>query len=476
MGCCGFRPFSLDMTQEEKLIHNFEKDLQFENVCLDGFISSVTLPEMSVKDLQSLYEIHHLHKEDLTNDSKYSPFYQRFCKNGSVSTKYICILAILLSSDFEILKAKLLFSLYNDKHLTLNTMNEILTDLTSVSIWIVLAVPSSVLDRETVDCYYKQLESVQKSFCIRKAKSLMHGKKQMNLEEFMEIFMKSLKTRYILKTSGLRTYMMTRYISTQTPQLLHSIVDLKPTLSRSESTRPSYSKQKSVTFNDQITCYHLQNQQQDEIPPEEHLKRGLKAALAEEPTEFLEEYEIVGNYEMEEDTHDILRYEDIIVITHTSNNSALSHGFSDIDPLIDAVTVNTDRDDTSRWCIKPSIYHETVDSYEEIKYGCRVVLRNLCTKKYLSIENLSSFNEAEYQVNCQEKASENSNWIIEPAYDYGNEMWHPSHDIKFKHVDSGLYLCLTIQELEDSQSECWVQPSEASGENELWYIESKTVD
>lgn len=477
MGCCGFRQaFPFNMPPEEKLISKFESDWLFENIRLDGFLSALTLPEMSLTSLQKLYESHGLRKQDLSKDSLYSPFYNKFITEDRVSTKYIYILAILLSSEIEEVKLALLFKLYNTKHLNLTTMNELLTDLTTVSLWILLAVPDSILEKETVNTYYNQLQFIQRRFCIQKAKNLMQGMNEVDLDDFKEIFDRDFKNRCLFRSSELRMYMLNKYqASYKAMPVTADIVDLKTSIPRQDSTISTITKQKSVTFSDEIILYHIQTQQQDEIPAEEHSKVSLRVPVSDEGGK--DTYQAQETYEGDienEETSDILRFYDIIVLTHTSNNLSLYHDFSEKDEM-DTISLNSIRDDTARWILKPIEKQEKSEIEPEVRYGMEVRLKNICTKMYLCIETIGNEDNKIIRITCKKEKNRNSDWVIEPANDYGVEQWHPSHDIVFKHVNTGLFLCVDMQ-MEETESQSVVIPSYIIEGNGLWYIESKTVD
>jgi dolichyl-phosphate-mannose--protein O-mannosyl transferase len=300
----------------------------------------------------------------------------------------------------------------------------------------------------------------------------MQGMNELDLDDFKEIFNSDVKRSFIFRSSGLRMYMLNKYQATHKAMpITADIVDLKTSIPRQDSTISTITKQKSVTFNDEITLYHIQSQQQDELPTEQHFKLNLRVPLSEEGC--IDSYE---GYQVDlenEETSDILMYRDIIVLSHTSNNLALYHDFSDKDE-IDTVSLNSIRDDTARWILKPKEKQEKTELEAEVRYGMEVRLKNICTKMYLRIEKVGDQENEQLIISCNKESSGNTDWIIEPAYDYGTEQWHPSHDILFRHVNTGLFLSVDMQ-TEETESQSVVIPSHSEG-NGLWYIENKTVD
>lgn len=179
---------------------------------------------------------------------------------------------------------------------------------------------------------------------------------------------------------------------------------------------------------------------------------------------------------------EILLYDDILVIAHTSNKHSLhSHGLKyETGSKKQQVTAFEGRDDNDNWTIKGK--HDSSKKHKhtgEVKYYDVIRLKHKLSKKYLSIH---AGHGAPVSTDCQEvcaaeKKHDEVNWVIEPVEDYGTDSWNPQHEIRLRNEATGLYLHISQYNFElgngDSQGEIYAAPKDDSADK--WYVESKTT-
>jgi dolichyl-phosphate-mannose--protein O-mannosyl transferase len=179
---------------------------------------------------------------------------------------------------------------------------------------------------------------------------------------------------------------------------------------------------------------------------------------------------------------EILLYDDILVIAHTSNRNSLHSHHLDYQTGSghQQVTAFGGRDDNDNWIIKGK--HESGKKHKhtgEVKYNDVIRLKHAFSKKYLSIHTGHAAPvSTDYQEVCAAKKKHDEvNWVIEPAEEYGSESWNPQHEIRLRHEATGLYLHISPNNFDlgngDSQGEIYA--AEKSETSDRWFVESKTT-
>lgn len=143
----------------------------------------------------------------------------------------------------------------------------------------------------------------------------------------------------------------------------------------------------------------------------------------------------------EETPGDMLRYGDIIILTHKNTwNSLYSHKHHYMSGSMgQQVVCLSDRNDNDMWKICRGNKDETEN--DAVRYGTVIRLKHKATKAYLSsTEGVPSPYSNEQEITCDKEASEKCDWIMEPTDEFLGEEWTSDHDIKLKHAQTGKYL------------------------------------
>lgn len=143
----------------------------------------------------------------------------------------------------------------------------------------------------------------------------------------------------------------------------------------------------------------------------------------------------------EETPGDMLRYGDIIILTHKNTwNSLYSHNHHYMSGSMgQQVVCLSDRNDNDMWKICRARKDETED--DAVRYGTVIRLEHKATKAYLSSsEGVPSPYSNQQEITCDKEASERCDWIMEPTDEFLGEEWTSDHDIKLKHAKTGKYL------------------------------------
>lgn len=146
----------------------------------------------------------------------------------------------------------------------------------------------------------------------------------------------------------------------------------------------------------------------------------------------------------EETPGDLLKYGDVIILTHKNTwNSLHSHKHHYMSGSMgQQVVCLSDRTDNDQWKIcRPYQPNGEEDTQREVKYGSMLRLKHKATKTYLTSQlGVSSPYSSQQEVSSDKESSDNQNWILEPSEEFSTEEWSSDHDMKLKHVATGMYL------------------------------------
>lgn len=195
-----------DLTREEKIILEREKELQIHIKNINDYDHNIPNTSLTLENLRDLYNSLGIRIKLYPADhSGPSLVFSGLVSGNSYSAKTIRLLGILLCNSNEEDKAAVLFSIYNKEKLNSDDVEGVLLDLTAVAIKLVwIANNDLYLVREHLHSYHNRLAEAQITFCTDMKSHFMGLAKEIDRSEFIKALTCKPERRWMLWSYGLR--------------------------------------------------------------------------------------------------------------------------------------------------------------------------------------------------------------------------------------------------------------------------------